>query len=407
MKTQPTYILFFIGLLPIIMVIGNSMFIPLLPQMQLDMGLTTIEGGWLLTSFSVPAALLVPLGGIISDRYGRKKVALIALPFIMVGCFISAFAGMRGGLFNSFHFMLIGRVLQGIGAGAVTPLAMVFITDIFQGEQRNRALGSIEVFNGMGKVISPIIGGVLLTFSWTFSFVVFLAIVMFAFVGILMFIRAEAPVNESSKMKQAPKAQMKQLFYEHWRWIIPIFTSGAIGMFLLFGYLFYFAYLLEERTISSLWNGIFLAVPVLMLTTASHMTGIKLKGKADQYKKAVVYGLLLMFVGSSLMVVLTHEIHLFLLSLVIFSGGFGILLPAANAALASILSKKERGTIFSLYAMLRFFGVALGPLFFGIWILNVEQMVFTALFFMSLNALVVLYSWPCLPVGKECAVTEL
>lgn len=76
MSGRSTYILFIIGILPIIMVVGNSLFIPLLPQMQLDMGLTTVQGGWLLTGFSIPAALLVPVGGIVSDRIGRRKLHL-------------------------------------------------------------------------------------------------------------------------------------------------------------------------------------------------------------------------------------------------------------------------------------------------------------------------------------------
>ena len=134
-SARPFYMLFFIGLLPFIMVIGNSMFIPLLPQMQVDLGLSTIEGGWLLTSFSIPAALFVPLGGILSDRYGRKTVALIALPFIMIGCAISASAMI---LFqdSSFYLLLVGRFLQGVGAGSVTPLAMAFISDLYIGKQR-------------------------------------------------------------------------------------------------------------------------------------------------------------------------------------------------------------------------------------------------------------------------------
>lgn len=399
MKLRSSYTLFYIGLLPVIMVIGNSMFIPLLPQIQLDMGLTTIESGWLLTSFSIPAALLVPVGGYLSDRYGRKKVALIALPILMVGCFISALAGLRVGTASSFQVMIVGRVFQGIGAGLVTPLAMAFITDIYEGEQRNRALGSIEVFNGMGKVISPIIGGIILGFSWSLSFVVLLALSIFAFVGILLFINTDKSARKGAQ--QNLKGGGKALFKSHWRWLLPIFSSGAIGMFLLFGYLFYFSYLIEETLMHPFLNGIFLALPLFMLTILSYATARKLKGQEDHYRKAIVLGLCLMVLGSLLMINI-GSLGLFTISMVLFSGGFGILLPAANAALASIVPKKERGTIFSLYSMMRFLGVAFGPLLFGVWIQNIEQMVFTALFFISINGVIVLFCWPCLPIGKNC-----
>src|SRR5690625_1187585 len=113
MRKQPIYLIFIIGLLPFIMVIGNSMFIPLIPKMQIDLGLTTVQSGWLLTGFTIPAALLVPLSGILSDRYGRKRIALISLTFIMIGCIISGLLG------TDYTWMILGRVLQGCGAGGV------------------------------------------------------------------------------------------------------------------------------------------------------------------------------------------------------------------------------------------------------------------------------------------------
>ncbi|WP_332691017.1 MFS transporter [Halalkalibacter lacteus] len=406
-NARPTYLLYFIGLLPFIMVIGNSMFIPLLPQMQVDMGLTTTEGGWLLTSFSIPAALLVPFGGILSDRYGRKKITLIALPFIIIGCVISAFAGMRGDEAGSFQLMMVGRVCQGIGAGGVTPLAMAFISDLYQGEQRNRALGAIEVFNGAGKVISPIIGGLVLAFSWYFSFVVFLAVAIFAFVGIKLFIPTEPSARNDFEKNNEKVGRIKKLFIHHWRWLIPILVSGSIGMFLLFGYLFYFSYLLESTVrFSAFLNGVLLAFPLLVLTILSYSTARNLKRNETQYKRAFIYGTMLMIAGSFLMLT-DDSLGWFVGAIVIYSFGFGMLLPAANAALASIVSKKERGTVFSFYTMLRFLGVALGPLCFGIWMNDVQQMMFTALFFVSLNALILLYSWRCLPLGKECNTVEL
>ncbi|MFC0473512.1 MFS transporter [Halalkalibacter kiskunsagensis] len=404
---RPTYLLFFIGLLPFIMVIGNSMFIPMLPQMQTDMGLTTVEGGWLLTSFSIPAALLVPFGGILSDRYGRKKIALIALPFIIVGCVISAIAGMKGGESSSFQIMMVGRVFQGIGAGGATPLAMAFISDLYQGEQRNRALGAIEVFNGAGKVISPIVGGLVLAVSWYVSFVIYLAVALFAFVGIKLFITTDPVIKKDFENRNEKTERLKRQFVYHWRWLIPILASGTIGMFLLFGYLFYFSYLLESTLlVSDFLNGMLLALPLFVLTILSYSTAKRLRSNENQYKRAFIYGIMLM-IGGTLLMLIDHSLSLFVCAIIIYSFGFGMLLPAANAALASIVLKKERGTVFSFYTMLRFLGVALGPLCFGIWMRDIEQMMFTALFFISLNGLILVYSWKCFPIGKECNNVEM
>lgn len=403
-EARPSYLLFFIGLLPFIMVVGNSMFIPLLPQMQAELGLTTVEGGWLLTSFSIPAALLVPFGGILSDRYGRKKVALLALPLIMVGCVLSALAGMNIG--SPFEWMIAGRVLQGIGAGGVTPLAMAFITDLYSGHQRTRALGSIEVFNGAGKVLSPIIGGFILMFSWSISFVVFFAVSLFAFTGILLFIHNQQVIRSEKERIFTKYTRLKTLTQQHWRWLLPIFVSGASGMFLLFGYLFYLSYLLDSvKSEPTVWNGFILAIPLLVLTLFSYATGRKLKGKEDSYKRGFLYGIGLMIVGTWSMIHLI-EVSSVIIGMAIYGSGFGILLPSANAALASVVSEKERGTVFAFYAMLRFFGVALGPVLFGYWIGNTEQLLFTALFFVTINGMILLFSWSCFPIGKSCSVTD-
>ncbi|NEU30722.1 MFS transporter [bacterium LRH843] len=396
-KEQPFYIVYFIGLLPFIMVVGNSMYIPLLPKLQLELGLTMAESGWILTSFSIPAAILVPFSGIASDRYGRKRVALLALPLIMIGCILSALAG------SSIEWMIAGRVLQGVGAGGVTPLAMAFVTDLYTGSRRNEALGIIEVFNGLGKVVSPIIGGFILAFSWYSSFVVYFAITLFAFTGILLNIRERKVAEKELEQISVKFSRLKRLLIQHWKWIVPIFMSGFIGMFLLFGYLLYLSYVLgTESPVKSVWNGLILAIPLLALTVSSYLTGRTLQGREDSYKRGFIYGAGLMIIGTWSMIHLPVTV-LVIVWMTLYGCGFGIVLPSANAALATVVTNKERGTVFALYSMFRFFGVALGPLLFGLWLHDPKQMLFTASFFVSLIGLSLLISWSCFPIGKSCS----
>ncbi|MGK0698898.1 MFS transporter [Priestia flexa] len=78
-----------LGLLPLIMVLGNSTLIPLLPNIQQSLDLNELQTGFILSAFTIPAAILIPIAGILSDRYGRKKLILISLTFIMVGSIVS------------------------------------------------------------------------------------------------------------------------------------------------------------------------------------------------------------------------------------------------------------------------------------------------------------------------------
>ncbi len=363
-------------------------------MLQQKLELTTAQSSLFLTFFSIPAALFVPLSGILSDRFGRKRIALVSLILIIIGSAVSAFFK------EEYSFMLLGRLIQGFGAGGVAPLAMVFISDLYSGEQRNKAFGLIEVFNGVGKVISPIIGSLLLLSSWLFSFGVLIATSTLAFVGIWAFVpeqKLQTGKQESIHMKSM---RIRILFVHHWRWLLPIFLSGGIGMFLLFGYLFYSSHVLNTP-----FNGFILALPLLALTLSSFETGKVLKEKEDSYKRGILFGFGLMIVGTWSIILCIGTIFIFI-GMTLFGIGFGMVLPSVNAALASIVSEKERGTIFALYSMCRFLGIALSPICFGIWMSDAVQLGFTSFFFVGLIGLSLLFSWTCFPVGKSCSRNE-
>src|SRR5690554_3720473 len=64
---------------PLIMVLGNSLFIPVLPAIQNALNISKVQVSLLITLFSVPAGIVIPLAGFLSDRFGRKKVIIPAL----------------------------------------------------------------------------------------------------------------------------------------------------------------------------------------------------------------------------------------------------------------------------------------------------------------------------------------
>lgn len=150
------------GLLPLIMILGNSMVIPILPNIGNDLNITSVETGMILSSFSLTAAVIIPFVGLISDLVGAKLVVLSSLMLVMIGCSLTIFAGMF--LTQPLTVIIVGRFIQGVGAGGTAPLAMIIVGDLFEGSVRSRQLGNIEVFNGIGKIISPIIGTIVATF---------------------------------------------------------------------------------------------------------------------------------------------------------------------------------------------------------------------------------------------------
>ncbi len=115
-----------------IMVLGNSLLIPVLPEIKSALRLTQLKVSMLITLFSVPAGLVIPLAGFLSDRYGRKKVIIPSLILYGLGGIL---AGLTALFIKhaAFSIILFGRVLQGIGAAGTAPVAMAFCGDLFIG----------------------------------------------------------------------------------------------------------------------------------------------------------------------------------------------------------------------------------------------------------------------------------
>jgi len=99
---------------PFIMVLGNSMLIPVLPAMKKALALNDFQLSMMITLFSVPAGLIIPLAGFLSDRYGRKVVIAPSLILYGLGGIVAGLAALfmdKG----AYPVILGGRVLQGIG----------------------------------------------------------------------------------------------------------------------------------------------------------------------------------------------------------------------------------------------------------------------------------------------------
>lgn len=74
-----------LGAVPFVMVLGNSMLIPVFPKFEQVLGINQVKVGLLVTAFSLPAGLLIPFSGILSDRIGRKVIIAPALVLYGVG----------------------------------------------------------------------------------------------------------------------------------------------------------------------------------------------------------------------------------------------------------------------------------------------------------------------------------
>src|SRR5690606_31143738 len=149
--------------------------------------------GLLITAFSIPAALLIPLAGALSDHFGRRIVMAPALVLYGTGGLIAGIASLL--LQDPYAVVLAGRIVQGMGAGGTYQLAMALTGDIFTGPERPKTLGLLEAANGLGKVVSPILGAAVALIVWYAPFF-FYGLVAFPVAAAVWFIVQEPELKQ-------------------------------------------------------------------------------------------------------------------------------------------------------------------------------------------------------------------
>ncbi|MBD1378905.1 MFS transporter [Metabacillus arenae] len=354
-----------IGMLPLLMVLGNSMLIPILPEFEEALSLTSAQTSLMLSIFSIPAALVIPFVGFLSDRFGRKRLIIISLLFIMIGGILCIFSGLMK-YPEGYYLLLTGRFIQGLGTGGTTPLAMALIGDLFEGEQRSKELGILEVFNGAAKVVAPIIGALLALLTWYSPFFVFPIIGCLTLIGITMFVKT-ASAGISRQSLPGYLSGIRRVIGREKNWLFSTYFYGGTGMFLLFGMLYYLSYLIQQTYhIDGFFKGFVFSFPLGALTISSYWTGKQIKTDHLIIKK-------LMLIGSGLLclafffLLFFHTVPPLLFFVTIGFGGLGFILPCINTLITSSVDDAERGFVVGVYGVARFTGVALGPIVFSSW----------------------------------------
>ncbi|HBT46485.1 MAG TPA: MFS transporter [Peptococcaceae bacterium] len=349
---------------PFIMVLGNSMLVPLLPAMKEAMGVSLFQVSLFITAFSLPAGFVIPFAGFLSDRFGRRVIMSPALVLYGTGGLLAGLAATF--LPQPYYFILGSRILQGIGAGGTYQLAMALVGDIFQSKERAKALGTLEASNGLGKVVSPIAGSLLGLAAWFAPFYAYGLLAIPIGIAVWLVVREPLEAREKTQSPAAYLASLKGIFREKGLGLLACFLAGMAVLFILFGVLSLVADALEATyNFRGLTVGLLIAIPVGVMALCSYLSGIYLQKKGGYLLKATALTGLALVAASLLIMAFRPSIYILFVALALLGLGTGAVLPAVNTLITSAASASERGGITCLYGSMRFFGVALGPPAFG------------------------------------------
>lgn len=143
-----------------------------LPKIIEDLGITTNTAQWLITIYLLINGVMIPITAFLIERYSTRQLFLTAVGIFAVGSLICA-------LSTNFTVLLIGRIVQSMGAGVMMPLMQTVILLIFPREKRGAAMGMVGLAIAFAPAIGPTLSGWIVEhYSWRLLFYVVLPITL-------------------------------------------------------------------------------------------------------------------------------------------------------------------------------------------------------------------------------------
>ncbi|MGE6632257.1 MDR family MFS transporter [Bacillus sp. NPDC077027] len=364
---------------------------------------------WVTASYMVAVMAGMPIYGKLSDMYGRKRFFLFGLIFFLFG---SALCGIA----QTMDQLIIYRAIQGLGGGALLPIAFTIIFDIFPPEKRGKMSGMFGAVFGLSSVLGPLLGALITdSIGWHWVFYINVPIGAFAIFFIARYYRESA---EHSKKKidwsgaiTLVVAVVSLMFAlelggKSYAWdSVQIITLFVV--FLVFSVVFFIVERKAEEPIISFWmfknrlfatsqilaflyggtfiilavfipifvqavygesatSAGFILTPMMIGSVIGSMIGGTMQTKVP-FRRLMIISVISFFVGMLLLANMTPETKRMWLTLFMMVTGFGVgfsfsLLPSASM---NDLEPRFRGSANSTNSFMRSLGMTLGVTIFG------------------------------------------
>jgi len=335
--------------------IGIFSLSPAFPRIVKELQISPKDIGLLITVFTFPGILLMPVMGVIADLFGRKKVLVPALALF-------ALAGVLCLFVNDFKVLLVLRFFQGIGVAPLSSLNVTVIGDLYTGKKRTAAMGYNQSVFSVGAAGLSTVGGALAMMGWHYPF--FLPLMAIP-VGLLVMFFLKSPTPEVKNVKR----------FKEYIWgvtetlkkgqIIAIYSVTIVIFIIVAGsYATYFPLLMGIT-----FNAPPLIIGIVMSSVyiASALSSSQM-GEIIQrfHERAVIRASFLLYALALVIVPFMHNTWLFFIPALLLGVAQGISLPTIQTLLGSLSSNENRAIIMSFYGTALRLGQTLGPPLLGV-----------------------------------------
>ena len=196
-RYNPWLIAVVVALAAFMEVLDTSIANVALPYMAGNLGASNDQSTWVLTSYLVSNAIILPMTGWLAGAFGRKRFFMSCLGIFTVSSLLC-------GVAPSLSFLLLFRVLQGAGGGGLQPMAQAILADTFPPEKRGLAFALYGITAIMAPTIGPTLGGwITFNYSWRWIFFINLP------VGVITWLLVRRFVEDPPYLQKMKKAGVK------------------------------------------------------------------------------------------------------------------------------------------------------------------------------------------------------
>ncbi len=218
-----TGLILFIAMMNMFIPLSTDLYLPALPSMSEVWQVPTALTNLTLVAFFFFYAVGTLFWGPMSDKYGRKKI-------LQTGAAIYTAASMTCALSMNVYMLIAARVVQGIGAGAITSVSMALVKDCFSGRQRETILAIVQTVSGLAPMLAPVVGAILLLFvDWRGSFRVLTGA---GLVCLIMSVLYQETLPENEKFEGSVIGSIGRLFAvgRNVSFIVPCFIFSMYNL---------------------------------------------------------------------------------------------------------------------------------------------------------------------------------
>jgi MFS family permease len=334
-----------------------SLISPLFDILIEPFGATPSTIGLLVSAYTAPALFIIPLSGVLSDRYGRK-------PVLIAGLLLFGFAGTAIAAVSEFRTVLALRAFQGVGSAGISPVVITSIGDLYTDTEAATGQGLRIGAVGAAQTVFPPLAAALAIFAWQFSFLLYGMAIPIAFVVYRYF---EEPSGNDVDTG-GDRSYLRQLFQLAVRpRVFPVLVAYAAPVFLYFGFQAYVS-VHVVRVLEGTPRGASIVVALfsIIYAVAATQAGRIAERFAGRYRPLVGSNVVMAVGLTGFAFALTVPLAIF--AGTVFGAGYGLTSSFYRSVLPEFSPQSLRGGLVSTAETLGRVGATISPVIIGVFV---------------------------------------